>query len=375
MARVGTSWRRAASVLVFALLAGLAHAGTFASHDRVLGLQPRDATGGRTPVILLHGWGFGNVLTFTALRARLVEEVEAGPEPGAFEVYEYSYDHTRPYGELARELVADVEGLLGANADPAARRPVLVGYSAGGLLGRYAMDEPGFGARVAGLVTVVTPLHGCLGATMLFAGEALREDLGEEAWATIEETRADMEFEAHREVLGTLGFDNLGPPGPGGEPRDLLPHGLLARWGLADKVNQRLRRINLEGRWDHKLYPHMGRNPVFETMRKPELGRRQRALQRAILGAYAAVPAEYEGDADPIVALYSGVLAFRRAPTPLGDEPRLYEGMTHINGAVRAEVQEAIVGQLRVIRGGGPVAREDAAAAPSFADLFGVAGD
>jgi hypothetical protein len=371
---------RSILAMALCLVAGRAWAGSFASHDRIHALHHRDPPAARTPVILVHGWGFGNALTFTGLRYRLVQEVSEGREPGGLEVYEYTYDHGKDYRVLARELVADVEALLGKSRDPSARRPVLIGYSAGGILARYAMDEPGFGARVAGLITVASPLHGCLGATMLYGNERLREDLGEEAWATILETREDMEFADSRHMLHTLGFDNLGPAGPDGAPRDLLPQALLERWGLAGHVNQRLRRINVAGRWDHLVHPHMGRNQVFETVRKESLGRRQRALYHRILVGYSSLPvsaAAAAADADPIVAVYSGTLAFRRRGRPLGSPAQLYEGMTHIAGAVRAELQEAILGQLRAIRVaevGPPPSTPWPSRTPSFGDLLGAPG-
>lgn len=346
-----------------------ARAGTFTPHEILVGRRPPEesAQEGRVPVIFLHGWGFGSPLTWLRMRVEVEELSKDMYGPGAgLEVLYYDYDDARPYDQIAEEFVADVEARFGPTGKPWARRPILVAVSAGGLLARYAMELPGFGERVRGLVTIASPLHGALGASMLFAGPAFREELGEEIWRTVEDTREDMDFERYGPVLQTLGFDNLGPPDADGNPSDLIPSADLERWGVP--VNQRLREINLAGTWNHKIHAHMGTNNPFETWRKADLGRRQRAAQATLIG---------DPDADPIIPTYSGTLAHVSENVPAS--VTLWPGMTHHQTAIHQDLCKTVLEQ--VIDMASLRETEDARGdsqlveLPSFQGLFGAGSD
>lgn len=336
---------RALPLVVSFLLVLAAHlpAGTLRPFA-VAGMMPAPLTPseGRTPVIFVHGWGAGNDLTFLGMKDALMMRLENDPSfRERAEVFFYSYEFDRPYPELGRAMVEDLRPFLAGRGGAAAgvQRPILVAVSAGGVLCRHAMQDREFGDRVAGLITIASPLHGALGASILFAREAFGRDLGDEHWRTVVDSRRQLEFEPNRAIIASLGFDNLGPPGPDGRPTDLLDPARLAAWGVP--VNEELRRLNLEGRHNARLHVHMGVNTELETLFDQELGRRQRRALRALIGS---------DDADPIIPVYSGTLAHHPPARPPASVDR-YPGMTHANTVFRRRMHQKVMTQIEALLG------------------------
>jgi triacylglycerol lipase len=133
--------------LLLLAVALLALAGSLAG--LVLGLRPEQVTKppeGPVPVVLVHGYD-GTPLTLTTLAARLRADgrqvlTVALPDRGTGDI------------EVSAEVLARTVDATGAG------RVDLVGYSAGGIVVRDYLAQPGRAARTRHVVLLGTPNHG-----------------------------------------------------------------------------------------------------------------------------------------------------------------------------------------------------------------------
>jgi predicted alpha/beta hydrolase family esterase len=133
------------------------------------------AAGHRTPVVLVHGFG-GNASTWSLLERWLSA---AGSPVSHATTYS---PFARCVTDVARALVGDCHGAMErAGTD----QVHLIGYSLGGVVVRYAVQELGLEPHVRTAVTVAAPHRGTLAAQLgrgtvaaaLTPGSGLLEDL------------------------------------------------------------------------------------------------------------------------------------------------------------------------------------------------------
>ncbi|MFW3173089.1 esterase/lipase family protein [Geodermatophilus sp. CPCC 206100] len=133
------------------------------------------AAGSRTPVVLVHGFG-GNASTWSLLEHWLSA---AGFAPSHATTYS---PFARCVTDVARALVSDChDAMERAGADSVH----LIGYSLGGVVVRYAVQELGLEPHVRTAVTVAAPHRGTLAARLgrgtvaaaLTPGSGILEDL------------------------------------------------------------------------------------------------------------------------------------------------------------------------------------------------------
>jgi triacylglycerol esterase/lipase EstA (alpha/beta hydrolase family) len=133
------------------------------------------AVGHRTPVVLVHGFG-GNASTWSPLERRLSLAGFTSLHVTAYSPF------ARCVSDVARALVSDChDAMQSAGTD----QVHLIGYSLGGVVVRYAVQELGLEPHVRTAVTVAAPHRGTLAAQLgrgtvaaaLTPGSGLLEDL------------------------------------------------------------------------------------------------------------------------------------------------------------------------------------------------------
>lgn len=114
------------------------------------------AAGHRTPVVLVHGFG-GNASTWSLLERWLTAAGFAVSHATTYSPF------ARCVTDVARALVGDCHGALErAGTD----QVHLIGYSLGGVVVRYAVQELGLEPHVRTAVTVAAPHRGTLAARL-----------------------------------------------------------------------------------------------------------------------------------------------------------------------------------------------------------------
>ena len=162
-------------------ITGLLHLATYRPGQNAPALRQITAAthtptvGHRTPVVLVHGFG-GNASSWSVLERRL-------------SVAGFTSLHVTAYSPFAR-CVSDVARALVTDCHDAMRRAGtdqvhLIGYSLGGVVVRYAVQELGLEPHVRTAVTVAAPHRGTLAAQLgrgtvaaaLMPGSRMLEDL------------------------------------------------------------------------------------------------------------------------------------------------------------------------------------------------------
>jgi pimeloyl-ACP methyl ester carboxylesterase len=137
------------------------------------------AVGHRTPVVLVHGFG-GNASTWSPLERRLSLAGFTSLHLTAYSPF------ARCVSDVARALVSDChDAMQSAGTD----QVHLIGYSLGGVVVRYAVQELGLEPHVRTAVTVASPHRGTLAAQLgrgtvaaaLMPGSRILEDLRRKA--------------------------------------------------------------------------------------------------------------------------------------------------------------------------------------------------
>lgn len=105
------------------------------------------------PIVLMHAWGIRDEWFFVwgKVKKRLEKE-------GA-KVYFGGSEAAAPTPVCAREIAANIDRIL---KETGAEKVNLIGYSKGGLDGRYLISRLGMDSKVASLTTVCTPHNGSL---------------------------------------------------------------------------------------------------------------------------------------------------------------------------------------------------------------------
>ncbi len=190
--------------------------------------------GDRVPVVVVHGYSrlYVNLLelaaseTWRPFRAALAEATGRDPaSTAAMKVFYYHYRPVEPYPVLARQMAERLRDELLVRQG--ARRVVFLAHSAGTLMARYASAEPGFGDRVAGIVTLAGIHRGSVQASLVAARDldrrpgVTREHLrlldarrrgngvDPRVWASDPGERIACRDDPACRVLESLAFDNF----------------------------------------------------------------------------------------------------------------------------------------------------------------------
>lgn len=131
----------------------------------VPGVQiPQVRKDGRTRIVFVHGIFQNGAISFGKLRRKLEDDGAVCFAPSLKPA-----DARYGLDQLAIQLKKDIDAELGPKA-----RFSLVGFSMGGLVSRYYLQELGGAARCDGLYTVSSPHHGTL-TSHLYGGQGAKD--------------------------------------------------------------------------------------------------------------------------------------------------------------------------------------------------------
>ena len=280
--------------------------------------------GDRVPVILIHGYdGSITTLPFDVHRDRTFEKFMRSPGYRAIQdrvkFYRFAYRPFMALEELGSRFAAV---LLREFPDPA--RPILfVCHSAGGLVTRYAAADPRLRDRVPGIITLATPHHGSVSASILAANGNVSERLG---CLDALLMRRSQRGTADTPALHSLFIDNLD---------GRLSPAAQAHFNM--KVNTALAAFNQRDPNAGKIYAYMGE--VHHLWGRYTLGIAGE-LHRRALGQFDRA----WSTADPVVHLTSGIFAGAHVAAV-----RVFKGRSHTELKEDPEVLASVLADLRAL--------------------------
>ena len=141
-----------------------------------------DPIGDRWPLIFIPGKSNQNDQTadhYEEGKILVWREIRAHPGYAQlrrrYKPYIYMYPTYRSFADSAADLVRLVREHCG---DLSTRHVALVAQSLGGPVARHAMTTDHFGDRVCRIITISSPHHGTVGASLRYANERISERLG-----------------------------------------------------------------------------------------------------------------------------------------------------------------------------------------------------
>ena len=299
-------------------------AATPRNDDFALEADPRDTAplGSRVPVVLVHGYdGSITALPFDSHRDHTFQTFmqSAGYRKIQDRVKFYRFAY-RPFMDL-RDLGGRFAEVL-ARAFPSG--PILfVCHSAGGLVARYALLDARLRDRVPGIITLATPHHGSVSASILSANGNVSERLG---WLDALLMKRSQKATADTPALHSLLIDNM----DGHISPAALEHFHM-------QVNSELAQLNANDPNVGKIYAYMG--DVHHLWGRYTWGIAGE-LHRRALGQFDRAWAS----ADPVVHLASGTFAQAKVAAV-----RVFRGRSHTELTTDPAVLASVLADLRAL--------------------------
>lgn len=288
--------------------------------------------GSRRPLILVHGLMFSHPQVPLAgmLRSTFLQNFRRNPHArglrSRFKLYHFEYPTQKGARAAARRLVEETRALYPEGAIPA-DDVVVVAHSLGGLVARQALNIDAFGDGVERLITLATPHHGTLVASLANGNWNMREKIPE------------FDYGILRGFTGLLLPDCPALWDLWWDDHD----GRLGKPEYADfqiPLNDWLKQLNANDAYLGKLTAYMGDCPRFPV--KPH-----NLPLEYIRWAQGIFGAPFK-NSDPLVPFASGI--FEGAPVTRRVVPKV----THIDWVFLPHVLDPVIEEIADLDGPSP---------------------